>query len=134
MSTPREDDVPYAKIPHAAAASSPMRFRMGYDVEVVEGDPETTETLELPFVVGVLADLSGQPEPALPALKDRNFVNIDRDRFDTVLEKAAPRLVLQIPNRVADDGRLAPMKDLDGLRDFSAQFAFPALWMTNRKA
>ena len=63
------------------------RVHITYDVET-EG---ATETVELPFVVGVMADLSGQPKAALAPLKDRTFVNIDRDNFDQVLERATPR-------------------------------------------
>ena len=64
------------------------RVQITYDVET-EG---ATQATELPFVVGVMADLSGQPKEALQPLKDRKFVNIDRDNFDQVLERAAPRV------------------------------------------
>ena len=73
------------------------RVQISYDVET-EG---ATETVELPFVVGVLADLSGQPKTALPALKDRTFVNIDRDNFDQVLAKSTPRLALKVDDKIS---------------------------------
>jgi type VI secretion system protein ImpB len=57
----------------------------------------------LPFVVGVLADLSGQPDKPLPAIKDRKFVEIDRDNFDQVLAKMAPRLAFKVDNKLSDD-------------------------------
>ena len=60
----------------------PPRVHVTYDVEV--GD--AIEVKELPFVMGILADLSGQPTEALPKLKDRRFVEINPDNFDSVLE------------------------------------------------
>ena len=59
---------------------------------------------ELPFVVGVLADLSGKPEEPLPQLKDRKFVEIDRDNFNKVLAGIKPRLAFQVDNKLQDDG------------------------------
>jgi type VI secretion system protein ImpC len=61
---------------------------------------------ELPFVVGVLADLSGQPALPLPPLPQRPLMAIDRDNFNKVMEQAAVQLTLTVPNRVADDGSL----------------------------
>jgi type VI secretion system protein ImpB len=59
---------------------------------------------ELPFVVGVLADLSAQRKTPLPALRDRKFVEIDRDNFNDVLAASAPRLALRVPNRLSKNG------------------------------
>jgi type VI secretion system protein ImpB len=58
------------------------------------------EKVELPFVVGVMADLSGQPKEALPILKNRKFVPIDRDNFNEVLKKAAPRLSIKVDDKL----------------------------------
>src|SRR5215510_974427 len=58
--------------------------------------------VEMPFVVGVLADLSGQPKQALKPLKERKAVYIDRDNFNDVLAKAAPRLALRVANKLTD--------------------------------
>jgi len=77
----------------------PPRVQITYDVEI--GD--AIQMKELPFVAGILADLSGKPAEALPPLKDRKFVEIDRDNFNDVLAAAAPRLALRIPNRLAKD-------------------------------
>jgi len=77
----------------------PPRVQITYDVEI--GD--AIETKELPFVMGVMADLSGQPEEPLPRLKDRKFVNIDRDNFDNVLKGMKPRLAYRAKNRLAGD-------------------------------
>jgi type VI secretion system protein ImpB len=71
-----------------------------YDVEI--GGAITKK--ELPLVVGVLADLSGKPAQPLPKLKERKFVEIDRDNFDTVLASYAPRLAFQVPNKLTKAG------------------------------
>ncbi|MCW5580149.1 MAG: type VI secretion system contractile sheath small subunit [Luteimonas sp.] len=78
----------------------PPRVQLTYDVE--KGD--AIEQKEIPFVVGVLGDFSGQPEQPLPRLRDRKFVNVDMDNFDEVLEGMAPRAVFRVPNRIGDDG------------------------------
>jgi type VI secretion system protein ImpB len=70
-----------------------------YDVEI--GDAIVMK--EIPFVVGVLADLSGKPEKPLPRLKDRKFVEIDRDNFDKVLEGMQPRLAFRVDNKLTHD-------------------------------
>ena len=77
----------------------PPRVHITYDVEV--GD--AIQLKELPFVVGVLADLSGKPDEALPPVKDRKFVEIDRDNFDAVLKGMKPRLTYRVDNKLADD-------------------------------
>jgi len=75
------------------------RVHITYDVEI--GD--AIEMKEIPFIVGVLADLSGKPEEPLPKLKDRKFVEIDRDNFDAVLEGMNPRLAYRVDNKLTDD-------------------------------
>src|ERR1700754_4735519 len=66
----------------------PPRVQITYDVEI--GD--AVERRELPLVVGLLADLSGQPAEPLAKLKERRFVEIDRDNFDEIMGKIGPRL------------------------------------------
>src|SRR5262245_43689071 len=74
---------------------------------------------ELPFVMGVLADLSGQPHDALPKLKDRKFEGIDRDNFDDVLKRMKPRLALRVDNTLKGDGsELAVELNFQKLDDF----------------
>lgn len=80
----------------------PPRVQITYDVEI--GD--AVEKKELPLVVGLLADLSGQPAQPLPKLKERRFVEIDRDNFDGVLGNIAPRLDLSVPDTMKGDGNL----------------------------
>jgi type VI secretion system protein ImpB len=75
------------------------RVQITYDVEI--GD--AIEMKEIPFVVGVLADLSGKPEEPLPKLKDRKFVEIDRDNFNQVLAGMNPRLAFRVDNKLTDD-------------------------------
>ena len=75
------------------------RVHITYDVEI--GD--AIEMKEIPFVVGVLADLSGKPEESLPRMKDRKFVEIDRDNFDTVLQGMKPRLAFKVDNKLTGE-------------------------------
>jgi type VI secretion system protein ImpB len=84
---------------HVLSRVRPPRVQITYDVEI----GNAIEKKELPFIVGVLADLSGMPETPLPKLKERKFVEIDRDNFDTVLEAAAPRLAFRVPNKLQPD-------------------------------
>jgi type VI secretion system protein ImpB len=83
----------------------PPRVQIMYEVEI--GDAQVKK--ELPFVLGVVADLSGHPDPdaePLPELKDekRKFVEINRDNFDKVMGGMKPRLALRVDNRLEDDG------------------------------
>jgi len=78
----------------------PPRVQITYDVEV----GGAIETKELPFVMGVLGDFSGQPKDPLPKVKERKFINIDRDNFDEVLKGMSPRIQMQVDNRLKDDG------------------------------
>ncbi len=77
----------------------PPRVHITYDVEI----GGAIELKEIPFVVGVLGDFSGKPEQPLPRIKDRKFVEIDRDNFNQVLSGMKPRLAFNVPNRLTDD-------------------------------
>jgi len=77
----------------------PPRVQITYDVEI----GGAIQMKELPFVVGILADLAGQQD-ALPRLKDRKFVQIDRDNFNQVLGNIAPKLKYSVPNQIKKDG------------------------------
>jgi len=91
------------------------RVHITYDVEI--GD--AIEMKEIPFVVGVLADLSGKPEDPLPKLKDRKFIEIDRDNFDKVLEGMKPRLAFKVDNKLQnDDTKIAVELRFKSLDDF----------------
>ena len=76
------------------------RVHITYDVEV----GGAIEVKELPFVVGVLGDFSGKPDQPLPRVRDRKFVEIDRDNFDQVLAGMKPRLAYRVDNKLTDDG------------------------------
>lgn len=77
----------------------PPRVHITYDVQV--GD--AIEKRDLPFVAGVLADLSGMPDKALPPIAKRKFVDIDRDNFNDVMKKIGPRLAFKVQNRLSED-------------------------------
>jgi len=94
------------------------RVHITYDVEI--GD--AIEQKELPYVVGVLADLAGQPKEALPRVKDRKFVEIDRDNFNQVMAGIKPRLTFRVPNRLAnDDSQIGVELEFKNLDDFSPE-------------
>lgn len=78
----------------------PPRVQITYDVEI----GGAIQKKELPLVVGIMADLSGKPDVPLPKLKDRKFVEIDRDNFNDILKATAPRLAIRVDNKLANDG------------------------------
>ena len=80
----------------------PPRVQITYDVEI--GD--AVEKKELPLVVGLMADLSGQPLLPPAKMKDRRFVEIDRDNFNEIMGKIAPRLDLSVPDTLKGEGNL----------------------------
>jgi type VI secretion system protein ImpB len=84
----------------------PPRVQITYDVEV----GGAIEIKELPFVVGVLGDFTGNPEQPLPKLKDRKFVEVNPDNFDTVLEGMKPHLSFAVENKLSDDPNAANLK------------------------
>jgi type VI secretion system protein ImpB len=91
------------------------RVQITYDVET-NGAMQKTE---LPFVVGILADLSAQPKEALRPLKERKFVPIDRDNFNDVLAKSAPRLALKVDDKLTGkDQKLAVELNFKHIDDF----------------
>jgi type VI secretion system protein ImpB len=96
----------------------PPRVQITYDVEV----GGAIELKELPFIVGVMGDFTGQAEKPLPKLKDRKFVEVNPDNFDTVLENMKPHLAFAVENKLSEepdapnlkvDLRFAKMEDFD---------------------
>lgn len=77
----------------------PPRVQITYDVET----GGALEKRELPFIVGIMADLSGKPAEALALVKDRKFVEIDRDNFNEVLSASAPRAAFRVSNKLVKD-------------------------------
>lgn len=91
------------------------RVQISYEVET--GGAMVQK--ELPFVVGVLADLSGAPKEALKPLKDRQAVMIDRDNINDVMAKQAPRVAMKVQNRLTDeDTKLAVELNFKHMDDF----------------
>lgn len=87
-------------IQHKLDRVRPPRVQITYDVET----GGAIQKKELPLVVGILADLSGKPAEALPLVRDRKFVEIDRDNFNEVLDSIAPRLAFQVDNKLSKEG------------------------------
>jgi len=93
----------------------PPRVQITYDVEI--GDAIVKR--DLPFVVGVLADLSGMPTKALPPIAKRKFVAIDRDNVNYVMKKIGPRLAFKVPNRLSeDDTKINVELNFESMDDF----------------
>jgi type VI secretion system protein ImpB len=78
----------------------PPRVQLTYDVEI--GD--AIEQKEIPFVVGVMGDFSGDSENPLPKLKDRKFINVDTDNFDDVMKGIEPRAAYRVKNTLSEKG------------------------------
>jgi type VI secretion system protein ImpB len=91
------------------------RVQIEYDVEVYGAEKK----VELPFVMGVMADLSGKPAEALPPVSDRKFLEIDVDNFDDRLKACKPRVAFQVPNTLTGEGNLAVEMTFDNMEDFS---------------
>jgi type VI secretion system protein ImpB len=84
----------------------PPRVHITYDVEV----GNAIEKKELPFVIGVLGDFTGQPETPLPRLKDRKFVEVNPDNFDAALEGMKPHLSFSVENKLSEDADAPNLK------------------------
>ena len=98
----------------------PPRVNISYDVEV----GGAIEVKELPFLMGVLADLSGQPSDPLPRLKERKFVEVTPDNFDDVLASMKPRVAYSVANKLSGDADAPQVKvDLEfrSIDDFSPE-------------
>jgi len=93
----------------------PPRVQITYDVEI----GGAIQKKELPFLVGILADLSGQPAEALPKLKDRKFVEIDRDNFNDVMASIAPRVTASVDNKLTGEGKTNVELNFHNIDDFS---------------
>src|SRR5947209_18447388 len=98
----------------------PPRVQVTYDVEV----GNAIEIKELPFVMGVLGDFTGQPTEPLPRVKDRKFVEVNPDNFDAVLESMRPHLAFTVENKLSEDPNAPKLKvDLNfkSLDDFAPE-------------
>lgn len=84
----------------------PPRIQISYEVET----GGAIEMKELPFLMGVLGDFSGQPSEPLPRLKDRKFVELTPENFDETLASMKPRLAFSVENKLSDDGDVGKLK------------------------
>ena len=91
------------------------RVQIEYDVELYGAEKK----IQLPFVMGVLADLSGKPAEALAPGAERKFLDIDVDNFDARMKSMKPRVAFQVPNRLTGEGNLAVAISFDSMDDFS---------------
>src|ERR1700691_500827 len=91
------------------------RVQIEYDVELYGAEKK----IELPFVMGVMADLSGKPAEALPAVNDRKFLEIDVDNFDERLKACKPRVAFQVPNTLTGKNNLNVEMTFESMDDFS---------------
>jgi type VI secretion system protein ImpB len=91
------------------------RVQIEYDVELYGAQKK----VELPFVMGVMADLSGKPAEALPDVADRKFLEIDVDNFDERLKACKPRVAFTVPNTLTGEGNLSVEMNFESMEDFS---------------
>jgi type VI secretion system protein ImpB len=91
------------------------RVQIEYDVELYGAEKK----VQLPFVMGVLADLSGKPSEPLPPVADRKFLEIDVDNFDSRMKAIKPRAAFQVPNVLTGEGNIAVDISFESMDDFS---------------
>jgi len=91
------------------------RVQIEYDVELYGAEKK----IQLPFVMGVMANLSGNPAEPLPDVADRKFLDIDIDNFDQRLKAMKPRVAFQVPNTLTGDGNLMIDITFESMDDFS---------------
>ena len=91
------------------------RVQIEYDVELYGSEKK----VQLPFVMGVLADLSGKPAEPLPPVADRKFLDIDVDNFDSRMKAIKPRVAFQVPNTLTGEGNVNVEITFESMDDFS---------------
>jgi type VI secretion system protein ImpB len=91
------------------------RVQIEYDVEIYGSEKK----IELPFVMGVLADLSGKPVEPLPGVDERKFLEIDIDNFDERMKAIAPRVAFSVPNTLTGEGHVMVDITFESMDDFS---------------
>jgi type VI secretion system protein ImpB len=91
------------------------RVQIEYDVELYGAEKK----VQLPFVMGVMANLSGKSAEPLPDVADRKFLDVDIDNFDQRLKAMKPRVAFQVPNTLTGDGNLMVDLTFDSMDDFS---------------
>jgi type VI secretion system protein ImpB len=91
------------------------RVQIEYDVELYGAEKK----IQLPFVMGVMSDLSGNPSEPLPAVADRKLLEISADNFDERLKAMKPRVAFQVPNTLTGDGNFSVDISFENMDDFS---------------
>ena len=91
------------------------RVQIEYDVELYGAEKK----IQLPFVMGVLADLSGKPAQPLPPVDERKFLDIDVDNFDSRMKALKPRAAFQVPNTLTGEGNISVELTFENMEDFS---------------
>jgi len=91
------------------------RVQIEYDVELYGAEKK----IQLPFVMGVLADLTGKPSTPLPPVDDRKFLDIDVDNFDSRMKALKPRAAFQVPNTLTGEGNINVELTFESMDDFS---------------
>jgi type VI secretion system protein ImpB len=91
------------------------RVQIEYDVELYGAEKK----VQLPFVMGVLSDLTGKPSEPLPPVSDRKFLDIDVDNFDARMKSMKPRVAFQVPNTLSGQGNMAVDITFESMDDFS---------------
>lgn len=91
------------------------RVQIEYEVELYGAE----KAVQLPFVMGVMADLSGKPAEALPPVAERDMLEIDVDNFDERLKSMKPRVAFQVPNTLTGEGNISIDLTFDSMDDFS---------------
>ena len=100
---------------HTLDRVRPPRGQITYDVEI--GD--AIQKKELPFVMGVISDLAGKPAEAPAPMKERKFVQVDRDNFNDVMKSVGPRLAFQVDNQLTDeDSKFNVELNFESMEDF----------------
>lgn len=97
------------------ARNRPPRVQIEYDVETYGAE----KTVQLPFVMGVLSDLSGNPEEPLPSVADRKFLEVDVDNFDERLKSMQPRATFHVENKLTGEGNLNVALTFESMDDFT---------------
>ena len=91
------------------------RVQIEYDVELYGAEKK----VQLPFVMGVLSDLSGKPTEPLPSVADRKFLEVDVDNFDSRLKAIKPRAAFSVPNTLTGEGNISVDISFESMDDFS---------------
>lgn len=97
------------------ARNRPPRVQIEYDLELYGAEKK----VNLPFIMGVMADLSGKPEDPLPPVPDRKFLEVDVDNFDDRLKSMKPRVAFRVPNTLTGEGELSVDLTFESMDDFS---------------